>query len=429
MAFVRQFHRVEFLVDDEEQVVGDFGHAAVVVLHVSVFGLLHQRLDARFREVFDQRLVFGQTFVRTVEFHAAFVVLALGDELAGFRQQPRHEVLLQVVEVVDGRAVLLEHLVVAFGHGTRNDKRRTCVVDQYGVHLVDDGEVVLALYEVGGRRSHVVAQVVEAVFVVRAESDVGHVCLAPGVGVGLRVVDAGHRKTVELVHRPHPLRVALGQIVIDRHEVHALFCEGVEEYGERRHEGLSFARRHLGDLAFVEHNAAEQLYVVVDHVPLHVIAAGHPVIGVYGLVALDGYEILGGGQIAVEIVGRDHYRLVLGEAARRVLHDGERFGQYFVEFLLDLFVDAFGRLVDLLRDLLLLFERRLGQLQLGLQLHDAGFVGCDEIGDLLLQRFASGAQFVVGKGFYGRVDGFDLFEIRLDLLAVFVGFRAEEKFD
>ena len=211
--------------------------------------------------------------------------------------------------------------------------------------------------------------------------------------------------------------------------MHALFCEGVEEYGERRHEGLSFARRHLGDLAFVEHHAAEQLYVVVDHVPLHVIAAGHPVIGVYGLVALDGYEILGGGQIAVEIVGRDHYRLVLGEAARRVLHDGERFGQYFVEFLLDLFVDAFGRLVDLLRDLLLLFERCLGQLQLGFQLHDAGFVGCDEIGDLLLQRFASGAQFVVGKGFYGRVDGFDLFEIRLDLLAVLVGFGAEDEFD
>ena len=31
----------------------------------------------------------------------------------------------------------------------------------------------LALYEVGGRRSHVVAQVVEAVFVVRAESEIG----------------------------------------------------------------------------------------------------------------------------------------------------------------------------------------------------------------------------------------------------------------
>ena len=152
-------------------------------------------------------------------------------------------------------------------------------------------------------------------------------------------------------------------------------------------------------------------------------------IGVYGLVALDGYEILGGGQIAVEIVGRDHYRLVLGEAARRVFHDGERFGQYFVEFLLDLFVDAFGRLVDLLRDLLFLFERRLGQFQLGLQLHDAGFVGCDEIGDLLLQRFAPGAQFVVGKGFYSRGDCFDLFEIRLDLLAVLVGFGAEDEFD
>ena len=192
VALVREFHRVEFLVDDEVEVVGDLGHAAVVVLHVGVLGLLHQRLDALFREVFDQRFVLRQTLVGAVELHAALVVLALRDQLARLGQQGRHEVLLQVVEAFDGRAVLLEHLVVALGHGSRDDERRPGVVDQHGVDLVDDGEMVLALHEVLGRRSHVVAQVVEAVFVVGSERDVGHVSLAAGVGVGLRVVDAGH---------------------------------------------------------------------------------------------------------------------------------------------------------------------------------------------------------------------------------------------
>ena len=49
--------------------------------------------------------------------------------------------------------------------------------------------------------------------------------------------------------------------------------------------------------------------------------------------------------------------------------------------------------------------------------------------DRCARALEAGAQFVVGKGFYGRVDGFDLFEIRLDLLAVLVGFGAEDEFD
>ena len=429
VSLVGQFHRIEFFVDDEEQVVGDLRHTAVVVLHVGVLGLLHQCLDARFREVFDQRLVLGQALVGTVELHAALVVLALRDKPACLGQQARHEVFLQVVEMVDGRAVLLEELVVAFGYRAGDDERRTGVVDQHRVDLVDDGEVVLALHQIGRRRGHVVTQVVEAVFVVRTERDVGHVCLAAGVGVGLRVVDAGYRKPVELVHRAHPLRVSLGQVVVHRDQVHALLGQCVEEYGERRHECLSFTRRHLGDFTFVEHYAAEQLYVVMDHVPFQVVAARHPVVGVDGLIALDTDEILLGGQIPVEIVGRDDHLVVLREAACRILHDGEGFGQYLVEFLLDLLVDAFGRLVDLLRDTLLLLQRGFGQFKLGLQFHDVGLVPGDEIGDLFLQRFAPVTQFVVRKGFYRRVHRFDLLEVRLDLLAVFVGFRAEEKFD
>ena len=123
------------------------GHAAVVVLHVDVLGLLHQRLDALLGEVLDQRLVFRKALVRAVELDAALVGLAGRDQLPGLGQQLRDEVFLQVVEVLDGGVVLLEHLVVALGNGARDDERRTGVVDQHGVDLVDDGEVVLALDE------------------------------------------------------------------------------------------------------------------------------------------------------------------------------------------------------------------------------------------------------------------------------------------
>ena len=65
----------------------------------------------------------------------------------------------------------------------------------------------------------------------------------------------------------------------------------------------------------------------------------------------------------------------------------------------------------------------------GSQLDDAGFVRGDVVGDLLFEPLAAGAQLVVRKGFYRRAYRLDLLEVRLDLLAVFVGFRAEEKFD
>ena len=283
-----------------------------------------------------------------VHLDAALLRLAVGHQLFGFGDETCHQILLEIVEVLDGGTILFVELIVAFGYGTGDDQRRSGVVDQYRVDLIDDGVVVFALYEVFGRRGHVVAQVVETVFVVRTEGDIGHVSLTAGVGVGLRIVDAGDRQTVEFVHRPHPFGVTLGQIVVDRYHVHALASQCVEEYGERCHEGLALARRHLGDLAFVEHHAAEELHVVVYHVPFDVVAAGQPVIGIDGLVAFDGYEILRCRELPVEIGSRYYDGLVFGEAACRILHDGERFGKNFVELLLDLFVDALGDFVALL---------------------------------------------------------------------------------
>lgn len=64
------------------------------------------------------------------------------------------------------RTELLEELVVAFGYRTGDNQRSTGVVNQYGVYLIDDGVIVLALYQVFRADSHVIAQIVETEFVV-----------------------------------------------------------------------------------------------------------------------------------------------------------------------------------------------------------------------------------------------------------------------
>ena len=126
--------------------------------------------------------------------------------------------------------------------------------------LVDDREVVTALHHRRQLMLHVVAQIVEAVFVVGAVGDVGLVGLA-----ALVVVEAVHddadRQAEEIVDLTHPLGVAAGQIVVHGDDVDAFAAQGVEIDGERRDKRLALAGLHLGDGAFVQHHPADKLYV------------------------------------------------------------------------------------------------------------------------------------------------------------------------
>ena len=66
-----------------------------------------------------------------------------------------------------------------------------------------------------------------------------------------------------MVDRAHPVGVALGQVVVDRDDVHALAGQRIEVGGQRRDQRLALAGAHLGDLALVQHHAADQLHVEV----------------------------------------------------------------------------------------------------------------------------------------------------------------------
>ena len=373
VALVGEVGAVELLVDDEEEGLHGLGHALVVVLHVDLLGGEHAALDAGFGEVLDEGLVLGQCLVGAEEGEEAglglrLVVLglALGDELLGLGQILRGQLALHADELLHEGLVLLELLVVALGHGAADDEGRAGVVDEHGVHLIDDGVVVHALHEVLGGDGHVVAQVVEAELIVGAEGDVGLVGLAARLAVGLVLVDAIDAEAVEHVERAHPLGVALGQIVVDGDDVHAVACQRVEEHGERGHEGLTLTRGHLGNLTLMEHGAAEELHIVVDHVPHGLVAAGHPVVVVDGLVALDIDEVVARSQLAVEVGGGDLDVLVVGEALGGALHDGEGHGADLVEDFLEDLQLLLLELVDLVEDGFAVLDGRL--LNLGLEL-------------------------------------------------------------
>ncbi len=162
-------------------------------------------------------------------------------------------------------AVDLVILVGGFFARSGNDQRRARFVDQDGVHFVDDREVVAALDAILQAELHVVAQIVEAVLVVGAVGDVAGVALAALLVVQI-VHDNADRHAQELVDPAHPLGVALGQIIVDGDDVHALPAQGVQVDGQRRDQRFSFTGSHFSDFAAVQDHSADQLHIEMPHV-------------------------------------------------------------------------------------------------------------------------------------------------------------------
>ena len=72
------------------------------------------------------------------------------------------------------------------------------------------------------------------------------------------------------MHAAHPLGVAFGQVVVDRHDVHALAAQRVEVRRQHRGQGLALTGLHLRDVAEVQRRAAHHLDVevtLVEHSP------------------------------------------------------------------------------------------------------------------------------------------------------------------
>ena len=153
---------------------------------------------------------------------------------------------------------------VRFAASAAYYQRRARLVYQYAVHLVHYGEVQSAHYPVFLSHRHVVAQVVEAHLVIGGVGDVAVVGGALFFRLHARLVHA-HGKPHEFVDIAHPARVALGEIFVDRDDVHALSRKCVEVHGQRGYERFSFARAHFGYSALVQDYSADKLHVKVAH--------------------------------------------------------------------------------------------------------------------------------------------------------------------
>ena len=135
-------------------------------------------------------------------------------------------VLLQRLGDLGGLDVPLRGLVRHAG----DDQRSSGLVDEDGVHLVDDAKVEVAEHELGGGLREVISKVIEAELGVGDVGDVAVVVL-PALGLGHAGLDEAALEAEELVDLTNPLAVAPGEVVVDGDDVDTLAAEGVEEGG------------------------------------------------------------------------------------------------------------------------------------------------------------------------------------------------------
>jgi len=189
-----------------------------------------------------------------------------------------------------------------------DDQRRARLVDQDRVDLVHDAVAALLLHLLGRGQLHVVAQVVEAELGVRPVHRVA------GVGAGLeagrrlvveeagrhlgqvrqlaahrpahpldqlgelgrqplrahvfglilehvRRVDRPHRHSQPVVEGKHPVAVALHEVIVDGDHVALQALDDRHVAGQGGDDGLAFTGLHLGDAAFAQHHAADELHI------------------------------------------------------------------------------------------------------------------------------------------------------------------------
>ncbi len=203
-----------------------------------------------------------------------------------------------------------------------------------------------ALYQVERRAGHIVTQVVETEFIVRTECNIGVICITTGFGVRLVLVDTIHRQTVEHIKRPHPLGVTFRKVVVHGYHMYAIARQSIQEYRERSDQSLTLTGSHLGDFTLMQHDTADQLHIVVYHVPNNLVTTGHPVIGINSFVAFDMYKIMVYRQAPVKIICRNLDSFILAESTRRLFHHGENFGKRFVENIFYFFQYLFLDFID-----------------------------------------------------------------------------------
>ena len=147
---------------------------------------------------------------------------------------------------------------------TGNDQRSARLINEDGIHLIHHRVVEATLHTVFQPEGHVVAQIVETVFVIGA---IGNVA---GIGIalllrGLLGQDDANTQAQKFIQRTHPVGITLSQVIVHCHHMHAFTRQRIEVHRQGGGQGLALTGSHLGNATFVKGDPAHHLDIEVAH--------------------------------------------------------------------------------------------------------------------------------------------------------------------
>ena len=215
-------------------------------------------------------------------------VVSCCNQFFGIHQSRIDISLLGFNQFFDAGFKRFELLDIAFGCRSRNNQRRSCIVNQNAIRLIDHRIVMLSLNLLLRRMCHIVAQIIKTKFIVRSVGDVGQISQSTLIAVGSVVLKAIHAKSQEVEQGGIPFAITTCQVIVYGNHVNTTFSKGVEVGRKRTYQRFSFSRCHLRDFSAMQCNTTNQLNIVVDHIPTDFSSSGRPFVFIAYLIVLNG---------------------------------------------------------------------------------------------------------------------------------------------
>ena len=149
-------------------------------------------------------------------------------------------ILIRGLKLLD---ILIDRLIdlwIALA-GAGNNQGCARLINQDGVHLINQPIAVAALNFVFPGQSHVVAQIVKAELVVGAVCDISLISGLPLLRF-LLADDNADAETQGPVNGSHPFGIPPSQVIIHRYDVDGPTGQGVQVGGQSGHQGFSLTR-------------------------------------------------------------------------------------------------------------------------------------------------------------------------------------------
>ena len=202
---------------------------------------------------------------------------------------------------------------------------------------------------------------------------------------------------MEHINGSHPLRVTLGEVIIDSNHVNSVSCQSIEEDRQRSSKSLTFTSEHLSNFALMKDGTSKKLNIEMHHVPNDLVTTSYPSIMINSLVTLDIHKIMGSCQGAVEIVCCDYdvAVLCLSETFSCTLDDGKYLCTHSIKSFFESLEDILFQLIDFCKNRSTILNVSLRNLALQLINLSTKFFGT--IQHLLTDFLGTSTQFIVAE--------------------------------